>query len=122
MENNDIAFKFKMYDKVTTPLTVKGIITMLGMDDSGLVYWVENNEQGVNNRWWPERLLADNADSKGQSVSFDIKLFDWVSTPLVELGIVTMRAYDESGIVYFISNNIKGAEDKWWNEHNLVVQ
>lgn len=53
-----LEFKYNLYDRVNTPLVDNGIITMYGYDDTGIVYFVENNIQGVSNRWWKEDKLV----------------------------------------------------------------
>ena len=52
----EIKFRFELYQAVVTPLS-NGIITMLGVDDGGNQYFVNNSEQGVADRWWPESQL-----------------------------------------------------------------
>lgn len=51
-------FKFDLYDRVNTPLTAEGIVTMLGVDMGGRTYFIENGVDGVADKWWPESQLA----------------------------------------------------------------
>lgn len=53
-----IDYNYDLYDRVNTPLVDNGIITMLGYDDTGIVYFVENNVQGVANKWWKENKVV----------------------------------------------------------------
>ena len=50
----EVNFKFDLYERVETPLTGSGIITMLGVDKGGNTYYVTSAQQGVSNNWWPE--------------------------------------------------------------------
>lgn len=58
MSKRTVEFEFDLYDRVNTPLVDNGMISMLGYDDMGIVYFVENNIQGVANRWWKESKLV----------------------------------------------------------------
>ena len=50
-------FKFDLYDRVNTPLVTEGIVTMLGVDEGGITYFIESAVDGVANKWWPESQL-----------------------------------------------------------------
>jgi len=54
----EVNFKYKLYDRVKTPLVDNGIITMLGVDDGGVCYYVCNNVDGVGERWWQESQVT----------------------------------------------------------------
>lgn len=52
-----VEFKFDTYARVKTPLTDRGIVTMLGYQDGITKYYVESADNGVENTWWREALL-----------------------------------------------------------------
>ena len=53
----EVNFKYKLYDRIDTPLVSNAIITMLGYDEGGNVYFCDNNKEGAVSRWWPEDRL-----------------------------------------------------------------
>jgi len=53
MSKRTVEFEFDVTNKVITPFTDKGIITMLGYEkDDNINYYVENGVQGVSNKWF----------------------------------------------------------------------
>ena len=65
----EVKFKFDLFDTVDTPLVAEGIITMQAVNHTGsIIYWVENNVQGVANDWWPEAQLASTEERVAQEL------------------------------------------------------
>ena len=54
-----VEFKFDLDQKVTTTFGVKGIVTMLGVDDDGNQYFVAT---GKSTGWYKENLLEPRDD------------------------------------------------------------
>lgn len=53
MSKRTVKFEFDVGDKVITPFTDKGIVTMLGYEkDDNINYYVENPVMGVTNKWF----------------------------------------------------------------------
>lgn len=51
----NVNYKYKMDDKVRTPLHDPGIVTMLGYDDDGCKYYVKT---ALFNAWYKESELV----------------------------------------------------------------
>lgn len=49
-----IEFKFNIDDRVITPFKAKGIVSMLGVDDGGKVYFVKTEKESD---WFKEKDL-----------------------------------------------------------------
>lgn len=54
-------------------------------------------------------------------VKFKYNLYDRVKTPLVDNGIITMLGFDDGGNTYYVSNNVEGVAEKWWNESKVTT-
>ena len=53
MSKKIVEFDFNVNDKVITPFTDKAIIVMLGYESEDTKsYFVENNAQGIVNKWF----------------------------------------------------------------------
>jgi hypothetical protein len=54
-----VKFLFENDERVNTPLCDNCIITSMCLNQNNeIIYYIENNKQGVANEWWPERLVT----------------------------------------------------------------
>jgi|GEM_PF-2341173 len=56
----NITYRYKLYDRVDTPLYTNCIITMLGYDSGGTTYYTRHQ---AGNDWWSEELLKHSVES-----------------------------------------------------------